>query len=200
MQAFVDAIRKPRGGNNPAGKRLNLNKTASTRAGSQVTLGPRIFSPTPRNSFTLHHLSASPEIVSVQTASFWNLWYFHVPNFVLAVVMYTMLGRALLGLFVEHDSRNYIWRGFCAITGSVSQSVLDGDAESDCARGAMAVRFRLVVLAARPAAGRSSSRSASCAWVQHERAQFYYIGIAFFGMINGISIRCSSSSSSCRFS
>ena len=32
------------------------------------------------------------------------------------MVMYTMLGRALLGLFVEHDSRNFIWRGFCAIT------------------------------------------------------------------------------------
>lgn len=52
----------------------------------------------------------------MQTASFWSLWYFHVPNFILAVVMYTMLGRALLGLLVEHDSRNYIWRGFCAIT------------------------------------------------------------------------------------
>jgi uncharacterized protein YggT (Ycf19 family) len=48
--------------------------------------------------------------------SFWSLWYFHLPNFVLAVVMYTMLGRALLGLFLEHDSKNYIWRGFCAIT------------------------------------------------------------------------------------
>lgn len=50
------------------------------------------------------------------TPSFWSLWYFHLPNFILAVVMYTMLGRALLGLFVEPDSKNYIWRGFCAIT------------------------------------------------------------------------------------
>lgn len=47
---------------------------------------------------------------------FWSLWYFHLPNFVLAVVMYTMLGRALLGLFVDADSKNYIWRGFCAIS------------------------------------------------------------------------------------
>jgi YggT family protein len=39
-----------------------------------------------------------------------------VPNFIFAVVMYTMLGRALLGLFLEPDSKNYIWRGFCAIT------------------------------------------------------------------------------------
>lgn len=52
----------------------------------------------------------------MQAASFWSLWYFHVPNFILAVVMYTMLGRALLGLIVEHNSQNYIWRGFCAIT------------------------------------------------------------------------------------
>jgi len=52
----------------------------------------------------------------LNSASFWSLWYFHIPNFILAVVMYTMLGRALLGLFVEPDSKNYIWRGFCAIT------------------------------------------------------------------------------------
>lgn len=52
----------------------------------------------------------------MQTTSFWGLWYFNLPNFILAVVMYTMLGRALLGLFIENDSRNYIWRGFCAIT------------------------------------------------------------------------------------
>lgn len=51
--------------------------------------------------------------------NFWSLWYLQVPNFVLAVVMYTMLGRALLGLFVEPDSKNYIWRGFCAITDPV---------------------------------------------------------------------------------
>lgn len=55
------------------------------------------------------------EPVRVQQ-SFWSLWYFNLPNFVLAVVMYTMLGRAVLGLFVEHGSNNYIWRGFCAIT------------------------------------------------------------------------------------
>jgi hypothetical protein len=50
------------------------------------------------------------------TASYWSLWYFHLPNFILAVVMYTMLGRALLGLIMEPTSKNYIWRGFCAIT------------------------------------------------------------------------------------
>jgi YggT family protein len=43
-------------------------------------------------------------------------WYFHLPNFILATLMYTMLGRALLGLFVDPDSKNYIWRAFCRIT------------------------------------------------------------------------------------
>jgi hypothetical protein len=43
-------------------------------------------------------------------------WYFHLPNFILAAVMYTLLGRALLGLIVGPDSTNYIWRFFCRIT------------------------------------------------------------------------------------
>jgi hypothetical protein len=43
-------------------------------------------------------------------------WMFHLPNFALAAVMYTLLGRALLSLFVAPDSQNYIWRFFCRIT------------------------------------------------------------------------------------
>ena len=43
-------------------------------------------------------------------------WYFHLPNFVLAVVMYTLLARVLLGLFVDANSPNYIWRFFCRLT------------------------------------------------------------------------------------
>jgi hypothetical protein len=46
-------------------------------------------------------------------------WYFHLPNFILAVLMYTLLGRALLGLIVQPDSSNYIWRFFCRITDPV---------------------------------------------------------------------------------
>jgi YggT family protein len=46
-------------------------------------------------------------------------WYFHLPNFILAAVMYTMLGRVLLGLMVDADSPNYIWRFFCRITDPV---------------------------------------------------------------------------------
>jgi hypothetical protein len=43
-------------------------------------------------------------------------WYFHLPNFILAVLMYTLLGRTLLALIVQPDSGNYIWRFFCRIT------------------------------------------------------------------------------------
>ena len=32
---------------------------------------------------------------------FWSYWYFHIPNFILAAVMYTLMGRLVLGLFVR---------------------------------------------------------------------------------------------------
>ena len=47
---------------------------------------------------------------------FWSYWYFHIPNFVLAAVAYTLMGRLVLGLFVPENWDNYIWRGFKAIT------------------------------------------------------------------------------------
>jgi hypothetical protein len=50
-------------------------------------------------------------------------WYFHLPNFVLAALMYTMLGRVILGLFVAPDSQNYIWRFFCRTTDPVAAAV-----------------------------------------------------------------------------
>jgi uncharacterized protein YggT (Ycf19 family) len=46
-------------------------------------------------------------------------WYFHLPNFVLAALMYTLLGRAVLGVIVGPNSNNYIWRFFCRITDPV---------------------------------------------------------------------------------
>jgi hypothetical protein len=45
-----------------------------------------------------------------------SLWYYHLPNFLLAALMYTLLGRAVLGLIVGPDSHNYIWRFFCRLT------------------------------------------------------------------------------------
>ena len=50
------------------------------------------------------------------SSSLFTYWYFHLPNFVLAALMYTLLGRAALGLFLDPDSPNYIWRFFCRVT------------------------------------------------------------------------------------
>jgi uncharacterized protein YggT (Ycf19 family) len=47
---------------------------------------------------------------------FWSYWYFHTPNFVLAAIMYTLLGRLALGLFVPDNWDNYIWRFFKTVT------------------------------------------------------------------------------------
>jgi hypothetical protein len=46
-------------------------------------------------------------------------WYYHLPNFILAALMYTLLGRVLLGLVLDVASTNYIWRFFCRITDPV---------------------------------------------------------------------------------
>jgi uncharacterized protein YggT (Ycf19 family) len=43
-------------------------------------------------------------------------WYFHLPNFILAAVMYTMLGRLVLSFFAPPNWQNYIWRAFTRIT------------------------------------------------------------------------------------
>ena len=45
---------------------------------------------------------------SVEGGSVLAIWYFQLPNFILAALMYTLLGRALLALIVGPDSSNYI--------------------------------------------------------------------------------------------
>ena len=50
-------------------------------------------------------------------------WYFHLPNFVLAALMYTLFGRIILGMVIDHDSKNYIWRFFCQATDPVVRVV-----------------------------------------------------------------------------
>jgi hypothetical protein len=55
--------------------------------------------------------------------SLFSFWYFHLPNFLLAALMYTLLGRAVLALLVERDSKNYIWRFFCRITDPIVGAV-----------------------------------------------------------------------------
>lgn len=46
-------------------------------------------------------------------------WYFHLPNYALAVLMYTLLGRFLLSFFFAPGSSNYIWRAFVRLTDPV---------------------------------------------------------------------------------
>lgn len=43
-------------------------------------------------------------------------WYFHLPNYILAVLGYTLLARFVLGFFVRPDWDNYIWRFFRRLT------------------------------------------------------------------------------------
>src|SRR5918994_7591875 len=54
-----------------------------------------------------------------QTIPFWPYWYFHLPNLVMAALMYTLIGRFILGMFVPPDWNNYIWRTFVWITDPV---------------------------------------------------------------------------------
>ena len=47
---------------------------------------------------------------------FWTYWYYHIPNYVLAALVYSMFARFILGMFVPPDWPNYIWRGFVRLT------------------------------------------------------------------------------------
>ncbi len=54
---------------------------------------------------------------------FWSYWYLHLPNFVLAAVMYTVIGRLVLGFFVPENWDNFIWRGFRLVTDPAVRTV-----------------------------------------------------------------------------
>jgi hypothetical protein len=45
-----------------------------------------------------------------------QFWYFHLPNYVLAAIMYSLLGRLILSFFFPPQSDNYIWKAFIAVT------------------------------------------------------------------------------------
>lgn len=55
--------------------------------------------------------------------TFLSFWYYYIPDYVLAVLMYTLLGRVLLSLVVDADSPNYIWRFFCRISDPVVATI-----------------------------------------------------------------------------
>lgn len=48
--------------------------------------------------------------------AFFDDWYFHLPNYVLAVVMYSLVGRFALSFFFPAGSTNPIFRVFVLVT------------------------------------------------------------------------------------
>ena len=54
---------------------------------------------------------------------FWQHWYFHLPNYTLAVLVYTLLGRFVLSLLLSPDTKNYIHRWFVRLTDPVLRIV-----------------------------------------------------------------------------
>jgi YggT family protein len=50
-------------------------------------------------------------------------WWFHLPNLVLAALMYTVVGRFVLSFIFDPSSTNYIYRAFVRITDPVVRAV-----------------------------------------------------------------------------
>ncbi|MCC6947322.1 MAG: YggT family protein [Bradyrhizobiaceae bacterium] len=50
-------------------------------------------------------------------------WWYHLPNLVLAALMYTLLGRVVLGFIFDENAPNYIWRFFVRVTDPVVRLV-----------------------------------------------------------------------------
>jgi uncharacterized protein YggT (Ycf19 family) len=51
--------------------------------------------------------------------SFLAHWYYALPNYVLAALMYSLLARFILSFFMAPDSTNYIFRFFVLVTDPV---------------------------------------------------------------------------------
>jgi YggT family protein len=47
---------------------------------------------------------------------FFAFWYYAVPNYLLAALMYSLIARFLLSLFMRPDTTNYIYRFLLRIT------------------------------------------------------------------------------------
>jgi uncharacterized protein YggT (Ycf19 family) len=61
--------------------------------------------------------------MSEQTIPLLPFWYFHVPNYVLAALMYTLIGRFILGMIAPAGWNNYIMRAFVTVTEPVVRVV-----------------------------------------------------------------------------
>ncbi len=143
--------------------------------------GPRFFSdrrphPLPMSRDRSHACSRYREATDLVSGSYPILtyWYFHLPNFILAALMYTLLGRALLG---ADRAARFLELHLAVLLPhhrSVRRADRAADAEGGRAGRGLAVRGRLAVLAAgRPAlsvpvARRSSARRAE----RHHGPQF----------------------------
>ena len=46
----------------------------------------------------------------------WSYLYFHLPNYTLALLFWTLIGRFMFSLFLRPDSPNYIYRWFRRLT------------------------------------------------------------------------------------
>ncbi len=45
-----------------------------------------------------------------------DFWYFHLPNYVLAILMYMLIGRLILSFFFSPTAENVLWRAFVHLT------------------------------------------------------------------------------------
>jgi YGGT family protein len=46
----------------------------------------------------------------------WSYWYFHLPNYALALLFWTLIGRFMFSFFLKPDSPNYVYRWFRRLT------------------------------------------------------------------------------------
>lgn len=67
--------------------------------------------------------SPQTETALVASNPFFLYWWYHLPNLVLAALMYTLLGRIVLGLIFDEKAPNFIWRFFVRITDPVVRLV-----------------------------------------------------------------------------
>jgi hypothetical protein len=57
------------------------------------------------------------------TDSFLQHWYFHIPNLILAALIYTLIGRYILALLFRNNPDAVILRTFQTVTNPVVNSV-----------------------------------------------------------------------------
>ncbi len=65
-----------------------------------------------------------------EPVQFLPYWYFHVPNYLLAVWMYSLLARFALALIFPAESSNYLYRAFVRLTDPVLRAVRVGTPQS----------------------------------------------------------------------